>query len=93
LTINYDHVILSAAKEQWPMIIAAGKFKSHCLKIMDDVHKNHREVVITKYGKPVAKLIGISGQSKYPLFGFLKGSVSVKGDIVSSLKEGWNADR
>jgi len=74
------------------MMIAAGKFKSQCLKIMDDVQKNHREVVITKYGKPVAKLIGIPGQSQYPLFGFLKGSVSIKGDIVSSLKERWNVE-
>lgn len=74
------------------MMIAAGKFKSQCLKIMDDVQKNHREVIITKYGKPVAKLVGISGQSKRPLYGFMKGSVTIKGDIVSSLKERWNAE-
>ena len=75
------------------MIIAAGKFKSQCLKIMDDVQKNHREVLITKYGKPVAKLIGVSGQSKNPLFGLLKGSVVVKGDIVSSLGEHWDVEK
>jgi len=74
------------------MMIAAGKFKSQCLKIMDDVQKNHREVVITKYGKPVAKLVGIPGQSKHSLFGLLKGSVLIKGDIVSSLKERWDAE-
>ena len=74
------------------MMIAAGKFKSQCLKIMDDVQKNHREVIITKYGKPVAKLVGISGQSNSPLFGLLKGSVLIKGDIVSSLKENWDVE-
>ena len=78
------------------MMITAGKFKAQCLKIMDDVHKHHREVVITKYGKPVAKLIGVTTQTKEPLFGFLKDSVVVKGDIISPLEEPWdvqNPDR
>ena len=74
------------------MMISAGKFKARCLKIMDDVQRNRREVVITKYGKPVAKLVGIQSQSKQPLFGLLKGSVVLKGDIVSSLKEHWHAE-
>ncbi len=75
------------------MMISAGKFKAQCLKIMDDVQKNHREVVITKYGKPVARLVGISVKSKSPLFGLLKGSVSIQGDIVSSVGEDWDAQR
>ena len=72
------------------MMIAAGKFKAQCLKIMDDVHKHHREVVITKYGKPVAKLVGISAHAKQPLFGLIKDSVTVKGDIISPLEESWD---
>lgn len=73
------------------MMISAGKFKAQCLRMMDDVQKNHREVIITKYGKPVAKLVGISKKSDKPLFGLLKGSVIIKGDIVSSLGEEWDA--
>ena len=73
------------------MLIAAGKFKAQCLKIMDDVHNHHREVVITKYGKPVAKLVGITAKTKESLFGLLKNSVIIKGDIISSLEESWDA--
>ena len=73
------------------MLIAAGKFKAQCLKIMDDVHKHHREVIVTKYGKPIVKMVGISHKAKESLFGLLKGSVVVKGDIVSSLEESWDA--
>ena len=78
------------------MMITAGKFKAQCLKIMDEVHKHHREVIITKYGKPVAKLIGVTAQTQEPLFGFLKDSVIIKGDIISSVEEQWdvqNSDR
>ena len=69
------------------MKIEAWKFKIQCSKIMDDVQKNHREVIITKYGNSVAKLVGIPGRSQRPLFGYLKDSLTIKGDIVSSLKE------
>ena len=74
MTIKYDHDILKV-KEEDIMMITAGKFKAQCLKIMDDVQKNHREVIITKYGKPVAKLVGVEPKVKAPLFGFLKNSV------------------
>jgi len=36
--------------------IAAGQFKVHCLAIMDEVQAKREAVVITKRGKPVAKL-------------------------------------
>ena len=36
--------------------IPAGKFKTHCLELMDQVRDKYTEIVITKRGKPVAKL-------------------------------------
>jgi prevent-host-death family protein len=39
--------------------IPAGAFKQGCLAILDDVAKTHREVVITKRGKPVARLLPV----------------------------------
>ena len=39
--------------------IPAGEFKQGCLAILDDVAKTHREVVITKRGKPVARLVPV----------------------------------
>lgn len=40
-------------------MIPAGVFKQGCLRILDEVADQHREVVITKRGKPVAKLVPI----------------------------------
>jgi prevent-host-death family protein len=39
--------------------IAAGAFKQSCLRILDEVALTHREVVITKRGKPVARLVPV----------------------------------
>ena len=39
-----------------PRIIKASEFKAKCLKLMDEVAENGEEIVITKNGKPVAKL-------------------------------------
>lgn len=74
------------------MLIAAGQFKAHCLKIMDRVHKTHEEVIITKHGRPVAKLVPVEEAPPKPLFGYLRGSVVVKGDITQPIGEVWNAE-
>jgi prevent-host-death family protein len=64
--------------------MAAGQFKVHCLKVMDEVQSKRQSVLITKRGKPVAKLVPVE-QQKDDIFGFLKGKgrIEIKGDIVS----------
>lgn len=75
------------------MKIAATEFKAHCLSVMDRVARSREEVVITKHGRPVAKLVPIDAQAPVDPFGFLAGSVSGIGDIVSPIGEDWNAER
>ena len=62
--------------------IAAGIFKAHCLAIMDEVQAKRQAVVITKRGKPVAKLVPVENE-KDEIFGFFKGKIKITGDIVS----------
>jgi prevent-host-death family protein len=64
--------------------IPAGAFKARCLAIMDEVAAKRQAVVITKRGKPVAKLVPVE-QEKDDIFGFMKGkgTIEIKGDIVS----------
>ena len=62
--------------------IAAGKFKAQCLAIMDEVQAKREAVVITKRGKPVAKLVPVEGEEKDDIFGFFKGKIKVPGDVV-----------
>ena len=73
------------------MVIPAGEFKTRCLQLMDEVKSQHRSFVITKRGKPVAKLVPIDDMP-VPLFGFLKGRARIDGDIVAPTGEAWHAD-
>lgn len=75
------------------MEIAAGKFKSVCLKLLDEVKTTRREVVITKRGKPVAKLVPAEKKPERPIFGYMKGTVEVAGDITAPGGEKWEAEQ
>jgi len=70
--------------------MAAGMFKAKCLAVIDEVQAKHVTVVITKRGKPVAKLVPIAAP-KDDIYGFYKGKIAVTGDIVSPVlsREEW----
>lgn len=59
----------------------AAKFKEQCLAVLDEVDEDG--IVITKRGKPVAKLIPIRAESA-ELIGALRGKLTIKGDILST---------
>ena len=69
--------------------IAAGKFKDVCLKTLDDVAKTRTPVVITKRGRPVAKLVPfVTPTSRRGLAGSI---LKEAGDPFGT-RETWNAD-
>jgi prevent-host-death family protein len=75
------------------MIIAAGQFKAECLKLMDRVSENHEEIIISKRGKPVAKLVPIENEPVRSIFGFARNSVKNEKNIVEPTGEHWDAER
>ena len=74
--------------------MGAGEFKTHCLKVMDQVRATREPVVITKRGRPVAKLVPVE-RSGDGIFGSLEGVVEILGDIESPVvaPEEWGAHR
>lgn len=70
--------------------IAAGEFKTRCLALMEEVREHGGEYVITKRGEPIARLVPVLPSERPQLFGSMKGSVDVRGDIVSPLDEPWD---
>ncbi len=74
------------------MKVAAAKFKSQCLALMDEVEHKRKEIVITKRGRPVAKLVPVDAAAN-PLFGGMRGTGRVTGDIVSPVGVRWHAQR
>jgi len=67
------------------MIVAAGEFKAKCLRLMDTVRDTGEEIVITKHGKPVAKLVSPTKKRPRSLYGCMKGAVTYCGDIISPI--------
>ena len=71
-------------KQQMP----AGEFKARCLALLDEVAQTGREIIVTKRGKPIAKLAPLEPKS-------LRGSVKFLGDIISPVVDpnDWEANR
>jgi|SRR5271166_2757562 len=60
--------------------IAAGEFKAKCLAIIDEVNQTGHEVIITKRGKPSAKLIPFRQAHRDSFIGRLEGIMKINGD-------------
>jgi prevent-host-death family protein len=72
------------------MNIAAAIFKAECLKLMDEVARTGKCIVITKHGKPVAQLTPIPAQSR-SLFGYMQHTLKIEGDILTPIDAAWSA--
>lgn len=73
------------------MEIAAGQFKAQCLKLMDEVQNRREEIIITKHGKPIAKLVPFE-ETPVSVLGFLRNTVLTSGDIESPIDETWKVN-
>jgi prevent-host-death family protein len=69
--------------------VPAGKFKAQCLEILDRVAERKEEVIVTKHGKPVARVVPLASKKE----NLLRNSVTVLGDIVGPILDDWEADQ
>jgi prevent-host-death family protein len=74
--------------------IPAGEFKARCLRIMEEVRTKRVTVLITKKGRPVAKLVPADEETD-EVFGRLQGVLEISGDVESPVAapEDWKALR
>jgi prevent-host-death family protein len=74
--------------------IPAARFKARCLKIMDEVKARREPVLITKKGKPVARLLPVE-EPERDVFGCLTGELEITGDILSPVvaPSAWKGSR
>jgi prevent-host-death family protein len=66
----------------------AGEFKAKCLEVLDRVARDGDAYVVTKRGRPVARVVPIEPAKRSPL----RGSVSYHSDIVEPLGDEWPVD-
>jgi prevent-host-death family protein len=77
-----------------PRTIPAGEFKNRCLALMDEVNETGEEIVITKHGRPVSRLVPAT-HSVPEMWGRYSDIVRITGDVVSPAvpAEDWEAIR
>ncbi len=68
--------------------LTATDFKAKCLKILDELRAEG--VIITKRGKPIAKVTPVRATDNSKLIGSMKGKVIIKGRIFSTGRK-WRA--
>ena len=69
--------------------VPAGKFKAQCLGLLDEVAATGRELVVTKHGRPVARIVPIDRLKA----GALAGVIRFHGDITEPIEADWEAAR
>jgi len=58
--------------------VPAGVFKNTCLKLIEEVHNTREEIIITKRGKQMVKIVPILPvESRGIYFGCMKGAITI----------------
>ncbi len=77
-------------RSEGAVTIKASEFKARCLKLMDEVAETGKEIVITKHGRPVSRLVPHVERPR-SLFGIDKGRIRIHGDIIEPIDVEWDA--
>jgi prevent-host-death family protein len=75
--------------------MTAGRLKKNCFKVLDGMSRSIEPVLITKKGKPIAKLVSADANTTDDIFGCLRGTMKIVGDITGPAVpiEDWEALR
>ena len=74
-------------------MVQATEFKAKCLALIDEMERSGEPLTITRRGKPS---ITLTAQREAPppinsIFGCMKGTVTIHGDIVGPVDPDWEA--
>lgn len=69
------------------------RFKAECLEMVETVRRKRTSIIISKRGKPVARLVPIEQSPTVSMWGRMKGSMEIVGDIVIPDPEPWHSER
>ena len=81
----------SRKPRRYPKSVPATTAKTHLLALLDTVSRDRSPITITKRGHPVATLNPVGDQSRKPLWGCMKGTGTITGDIVGPEPDVWEA--
>lgn len=71
-------------------VVGAGEFKAKCLKLMDEVQETGQEILITKHGRAVARLVPLGDKDLIPFVGRSPGVIHISPeDLLAPTGEDW----
>ena len=92
MSIQGERNMATHDTEQSIKTVKASEFKAKCLKLMDEVAESGEEIIITKNGKPVAKLTPHKERRGAP-FGRYRDVIQIHGDLDEPLGIEWDAEK
>jgi prevent-host-death family protein len=72
-----------------PKSISVGKFKLRCLSLLESVARTRQTIIVTKRGRPVAKVIPTETHNRQELLG----TVKFHGNIVEPILGEWEIEQ
>lgn len=70
--------------------VAATEFKQRCLALVDEVERTGHEIIVTRHGRPVARLVPI-GDAVPSALGWMAGTLTAHRDLTAP-EPAWNLD-
>ena len=83
MTNAHDHPFPTRA-------INASEFRARCLALMDEVAAGSGDIVITKHGRPIARLTTVRMRPD-SMFGADRGRMKITGDVINPIDLEWDA--
>ena len=72
--------------------VPAGEFKAKCLALLDQVREQQCSFVVTKHGRPVARVVPLQEDVATDPYGCMRGTASYDPDAILSSGEAWEAE-
>ncbi len=73
--------------------VPASELKNAWHEYLNRVTQGREEIVLTRYGKPIARLVPVDPDNEHAsVFGWLRGTVTASDDLVAGTGEVWHAD-
>ena len=94
----FSHTIVVMTRKNAPSVrtrkqVPAAVFKAHCLELMDVVRESGAVYVVTKHGRPVARLVPYDDPDRKALFGSMKGTVLKYERPLEPIEADYDLDR
>ena len=67
--------------------IQISKFKATCFAVLERVARTREPILITRRGKPIARIIPAAPSPASRWLGSMKGSVEIHGDVIAPASE------